>query len=121
MDRGGDIDRSILPQDKIGDDSDLPDKHRGEDEQAPKKSAPEFPDARWALAWDHRHRRGRFCGYYAGIHQLAFKVELTSRQRALQQAPDVVVGEIDCAVHAGMISGQPGACEQLRMMRRDLV
>ena len=33
---------------------------------------------------------------------------LLSRQRPLQQAPDIVVGEIDGAVHAGVISGEPG-------------
>ena len=73
MDRSGNIDRSFLPQHKIDDHRDLPDKHRGEHEQAPEERAPEFPDTRRALAWDDRRGRGRVGGYFEGIHQLAFK------------------------------------------------
>ena len=45
MDRGGNIDRPFPPQHEPGHDRDLSDKHRGEDEQAPQRGAPEFPDA----------------------------------------------------------------------------
>src|SRR5437879_5172536 len=44
-----------------------------------------------------------------------------SRQRPFQQAPYIVVGEIDRAVHAGVIAGEPRRREQFRVMRRYLV
>src|SRR5450631_2003350 len=45
----------------------------------------------------------------------------SSRQRPLQQTPDIVAREIDGAVHAGVIPGQARGCEQFRLMRRHLV
>src|SRR5216684_6700084 len=45
----------------------------------------------------------------------------SSRQRPLQQATYIVIGEIDRAVHAGVSPGKPGRREQLRMMGRHLV
>ncbi len=41
--------------DQIEDGTDLAEKHRDEDEQAPHRRAPEFPDAR--RSWRHGHRR----------------------------------------------------------------
>ena len=69
MDRGGHVERTALPQHQKGDDGDLADKHAAEDEQAPQRRAPEFPDAGWALGGRERH--GRIFGSES-IHQLAF-------------------------------------------------
>src|SRR5229473_1040515 len=44
-----------------------------------------------------------------------------SRQRPLQQTPDIGAREIDGAVHAGVIPGKTRCCEQFRLMRRHLV
>src|SRR6478735_1752134 len=41
-----------------------------------------------------------------------------SRQRAPQEAADIVMGQIDRAVHGGVIPGKARGCEQLRMRRR---
>src|SRR5215211_1839500 len=41
-----------------------------------------------------------------------------SRQRALQQAADIVIGQIYSAVHAGVIPGKARGGEQLCMLRR---
>src|SRR4030088_3239614 len=69
---GTKITRPFPPQNEPGHHRDLSRKHRGEDEQAPKRSAPEFPDAGLALGTDDRSGRGRACGIER-IHQRAFK------------------------------------------------
>jgi hypothetical protein len=46
---------------------------------------------------------------------------LTSRQRPLQQTPDIVVAEIDRAVHAGVIAGKPSGRKQFRVAGRYLM
>src|SRR5882724_4474980 len=44
-----------------------------------------------------------------------------SRQRSFQQTTNLIIGEIDGAVHAGMICGKPRGCEQFGVTRRYLV
>ena len=44
-----------------------------------------------------------------------------SRQRPLQQALYIFVGEVDGAVHAGVAHRKPGRCEQFRLRWRHLV
>src|ERR1700688_5263756 len=44
--------------------------------------------------------------------------EIKSGQRPLQQTTDIAAGQIDRAVHAGVIPGKPCRGEQFGMMRR---
>ncbi len=68
------VDRPVA-QHELGDDRELADEHRGEDEEAPQRGAPEFPDPR---------RHGTVGGWIRGrgrVHQTAFSTRM-SRQRA---------------------------------------
>jgi len=76
-DRGGHVDRPLPPQHEPGHHSDLSDKHHGEDEQAPQRRAPEFPDTRWARGGINRRERGRTFGI-EDVHQFAFKFSRSS-------------------------------------------
>ncbi len=49
VDRRRHVKRPLLAQNEPGHHRDLADKHRGKDEQAPQRGAPEFPDPRRAL------------------------------------------------------------------------
>ena len=70
MDRGGHVERPLLPQHEPGHDRHLAGEHRGEDDEAPQRGTPELPDAGWALDGEWRRREGT-CGI-EGIHQLTF-------------------------------------------------
>src|SRR5437588_10606510 len=105
MDRLGDIERSALPEHKVDDDRDLAEEHPDKDEQAPQRSAPEFPDARRPLIGN----RGRSCNSTCGgkgIHQFAFSLSSCpamtaggiSGQCTLEQAADVFARESNRAV-----------------------
>ena len=73
-DRLGDVERTALPQHKVDDDRELAEEHRGEDEQAPQRRAPEFPDVRRPVGNRGRDFNGT-CGS-KGIHQMAFTSEI---------------------------------------------